>query len=139
MYVLDTNVVAALRRPAREPEVTAWARAVPVMDQYVTALNIAEIERGVVRKEQSDRAQGAVLRRWLADGVLPAFSGRILPFDVAAARILARYPVPEDASYDDAQIAAVAEAHGMTVVTRNTRHFEPLGIKLLNPWRTPAP
>jgi predicted nucleic acid-binding protein len=134
MFVLDTNVVSALRRPEREPAVATWARGVPLVDQYVTALTIAEIERGVVRKEQADPAQGAVLRRWLAEHVLPGFAGRVLPFDLAAARILARYPVPEHAPYDDAQIAAVAEAHGMTVVTRNVRHFEPLGVRVLSPW-----
>lgn len=134
MYVLDTNVVSALRRPEREPVVTEWARAVPLVDQYVTALTIAEIERGVIRKEQTDPAQGAILRRWLAERVLPGFADRVLPFDLPAARILARYPVPEQAPYDDAQIAAVAEAHGMTMVTRNLRHFTPLGVRVLCPW-----
>ncbi|PUB24819.1 hypothetical protein C8K30_10875 [Promicromonospora sp. AC04] len=134
MYVLDTNVVSALRRPDREPVVADWARSVPLVDQYVTALTVAEIERGVVRKEQTDPAQGSVLRRWLAERVLPGFAGRVLPFDLPAARILARYPVPEHAPYDDAQIAAVAEAHGMTVVTRNLRHFTPLGVRVFCPW-----
>ncbi|MFC4628085.1 type II toxin-antitoxin system VapC family toxin [Promicromonospora alba] len=134
MYVLDTNVVSALRRPDREPLVADWARTVPLVDQYVTALTVAEIERGVVRKEDTDPAQGTVLRRWLAEHVLPGFAGRVLPFDLPAARILARYPVPEHAPYDDAQIAAVAEAHGMTVVTRNLRHFTPLGVRVFSPW-----
>lgn len=137
MYVLDTNVVSALRRPDREPVVADWARAVPLVDQYVTALTVAEIERGVVRKEQTDPAQGAILRRWLAERVLPGFAGRVLPFDLPAARILAHYPVPEHAPYDDAQIAAVAEAHGMTVVTRNLRHFTPLGVRVFCPWEQP--
>ena len=134
MYVLDTNVVSALRRPDREPSVRDWARAVPLVDQYVTALTIAEIERGVIRQEQADPAQGAILRRWLSERVLPAFTGRVLAFDLPAARILARYPVPEHAPYDDAQIAAVAEAHGMTMVTRNVRHFAPLGVRMFSPW-----
>lgn len=137
MYVLDTNVVSALRRPDREPAVAEWARTVPLVDQYVMALTVAEIERGVVRKEQMDAAQGAVLRRWLTERVLPGFAGRVLPFDLSAARIIARYPVPEHAPYDDAQIAAVAEAHGMTVVTRNLRHFAPLGVRVLCPWEQP--
>jgi hypothetical protein len=84
-----------------------------------------------------DAAQGAVLRRWLTERVLPGFAGRVLPFDLSAARIIARYPVPEHAPYDDAQIAAVAEAHGMTVVTRNLRHFAPLGVRVLCPWEQP--
>lgn len=133
-YLLDTNVVSALRIGGRNPQVEAWAASVPVADQFVAATTIAEIERGVVAKERSDSAQGAVLRRWLEERVLPAFAGRVLPFDLLAARVLATYRVPEHSPLDDALIAAIAQAGGMTVVTRNTRHFEPRGVVCLNPW-----
>ncbi len=136
-YLLDTNVVSALRVRGREPQVQAWAAPIPVADQFVTALTIAEIERGVVAKERTDPAQGAVLRQWLEEHVLPAFSGRVLPFDLPAARILATYPVPDQAPLDDALIAAIAQSNGMTIATRNTRHFEPLGVSLVNPWSHP--
>lgn len=133
-YVLDTNVVSALRVRGRNPGVEAWTASVPVPDQFVTATTMAEIERGVVAKEQSDPRQGRLLRQWFEERVLPTFADRTLPFDLAAARILATYPVPEQAPLDDALIAAIAEATDMTVVTRNTRHFEPLGVACLNPW-----
>ena len=133
-YVLDTNVVSALRVRGRNRLVEAWAVSVPVADQFVTATTIAEIERGVVAKERSDAAQGEVLRRWFEERVLPAFAGRVLSFDLPAARILATYRVPEHAPFDDALIAAIAQAEEMTVATRNTRHFEPLGVQCLNPW-----
>lgn len=133
-YVLDTNVVSALRVRGRNPQVEAWAASVPITDQFVTATTMAEIERGVVAKERSDPPQGEILRRWFEDRVLPAFAGRVLPFDLPAARILATYRVPEHAPLDDALIAAIAQAAGMTVATRNTRHFKPLGVACLNPW-----
>ncbi len=133
-YVLDTNVVSALRVRGRNPQVETWAGSVPVGDQFVTATTIAEIERGVVAKERSDSRQGEVLRRWFEDRVLPAFAGRVLPFDLLAARILATYRVPERASLDDALIAAIAQVAQMTVVTRNTRRFEPLDVACLDPW-----
>ncbi|GAA1139865.1 type II toxin-antitoxin system VapC family toxin [Nocardioides aquiterrae] len=133
-YLLDTNVVSALRVRGRNPAVEAWAGSVPVADQLVSATTIAELERGVVAKERSDSAQGEVLRRWFADRVLPAFAGRVLPFDLPAARILATYRVPEQAPLDDALIAAVAQANGLTVATRNTRHFESLAVPLVDPW-----
>jgi len=133
-YVLDANVVSALRIRGRNPRVETWAATVPVADQFVTATTMAEIERGVVAKERSDPPQGEVLRRWFEDRVLSAFAGRVLPFDLPAARILATYRVPERAPLDDALIAAVAQAAEMSVVTRNTRHFEPLGVACLNPW-----
>jgi len=133
-YVLDTNVVSALRVRGRNRLVEAWAVSVPVADQFVTATTIAEIERGVVAKERSDAPQGEVLRRWFEERVLPTFAGRVLSFNLPAARILASYRVPEHAPFDDALIAAIAQAEEMTVATRNTRHFEPLGVQCLNPW-----
>lgn len=133
-YVLDTNVVSALRVRGRNRSVEAWAASVLVADQFVTATTIAELELGVVGKERSNPAQGEVLRRWFEERVLPAFADRVLPFDLPAARILATYRVPEDAPFDDALIAAIAQAADMIVATRNTKHFEPLGVRCLNPW-----
>lgn len=133
-YVLDTDVVSALRVRGRNPQVEEWAASVHVTDQFVTAFTLAEIERGVVVKERSDPLQGEILRRWFEDRVLPAFTGRVLAFDLPAARVLASYRVPEHAPLDDALVAAIAQAAAMTVATRNTRHFEPLGVACVNPW-----
>lgn len=133
-YLLDTNVVSALRVRGRHPSVQAWAASIPVADQFVSATTVAEIERGVIAKERSDPAQGAVLRQWFDQRVLPAFADRVLPFDLPAARVLAAYRVPDQAPLDDALIAAIADARQMTVVTRNTTHFEPLGVRCVNPW-----
>jgi len=138
-YLLDTNVVSALRVRGRNRPVGVWAASVPVGDQFVSAFTIAEIERGVVAKERSDAEQGAVLRRWFEENVLPAFAARVLPFDLSAARILAGFRVPEHAPFGDALIAAVAASAEMTIATRNTKHFEPLGVRCLNPWDLTAP
>ncbi len=66
--------------------------------------------------------------------MLPAFADRVLPFDVPTARLPATYRVPEHAPLADALIGAVAQSREMTVATRNTRHFEPLGVPCVNPW-----
>ncbi|MGW8568006.1 PIN domain-containing protein [Isoptericola sp. NPDC055881] len=136
MYVLDTNVISALRVPGRAPAVEAWVRSVPLVDQFTTAFTLGEIEQGIRVKEREDQKQGAILREWFEAQVLPTFATthRVLPYDVRAARIFGRYPVPEGAPADDALIAATAEAHGMVVVTRNVKHFAPLGVRLLDPW-----
>jgi predicted nucleic acid-binding protein len=136
MYVLDTNVVSAVRVPGRAPAVEAWLRSVALVDQFTTALTLGEIEQGVRRKERDDRRQGKILREWYENQVLSAFAGRVLPFDARAARVFGRYPVPEEAPANDALVAATAEAHGMVVVTRNVRHFEPLGVRVRDPWAT---
>lgn len=136
-YLLDTNVVSALRVRGRNRPVEAWAASIPLADQFVSATTVAEIERGVIAKERSDTRQGTILRRWFDEHVLPTFADRVLPFDLPAARILAAYRIPEHAPFDDALIAAVAQSAQMTVATRNTKHFEPLGVSCLNPWDTP--
>lgn len=133
-YVLDTNVVSALRVRGRNPEVERWIAEIPVVDQYVTAMSMAVIERGVLAKERADPAQGEVLRRWFTSRLLPAFAGRVRSFDLEAARVLATYRVPEYASLDDALIAAVADSSGMVVVTRSIKNFAPLGVRCVDPW-----
>lgn len=133
-FVLDTNVVSALRVPGRNPAVAAWADSVEPSEQFISAITVAEIERGVIAKERTDPAGGEHLRRWFDTKVLPVFARRTLPFDLTAARILATYRVPEHSPYDDALIAAIAQAADKTVVTRNVRHFEPLGVRCLDPW-----
>lgn len=77
-----------------------------------------------------------MLRAWFDFSVLRTYGSdqRALPFDLAAARIYATFPVPERAPSDDAHIAAIAVANGLIVVTRNVKHFEPLGVRTLNPW-----
>ena len=134
-YVLDTDVVSALRVRGRNRAVENWAGSIPAADQFVTATIVAEIERGVVAEERSDPAQGEILRRWFERRVLPAFADRVLPFDLSAARVLATYRVPEHAPLDDALIAAIAQVAGMTVATRNVKHFQPLGVRCLDPWK----
>ena len=99
-------------------------------------MTVAEIERGVIARERSDTRQGTILRRWFDEHVLPAFSDRVLPFDLPAARVLAAYRVPQHAPFDDALIAAVAQSVEMTVATRDTKHFDPLGVTCVNPWVT---
>lgn len=138
-YVLDTNVVSALRIRGREPVVAAWAESVPAVDLCVTAITMAELERGVIAKERSDPDQGEVLRRWFDAHVLAVFADRVLSFDLAAARILATYRVPEHAPLDDAVTAAIAQAHQAIVVTRNLKHVEPLGVPCVDPWRVDVP
>lgn len=137
MFVLDTHVVSELRKARTglaDARVTAWATAVAPARLFLSAISLLELETGVLRVERRDRTQGEVLRAWLDRQVLPAFAGRILPVDAAVALCCARLHVPDPRAERDALIAATALTHGMTVVTRNTADFLPLGVALLNPW-----
>jgi len=133
-FVLDTNVVSALRKPKKNPSVAAWAASVPATNLFLATPVIAEIGLGVAAKERSDPAQGAILRAWLEDKVLVAFANRILDFDLSAALVLANYEVPARAPFDDALIAAIAQANGMVVATNNEKHFKVYGVEYVNPF-----
>ena len=135
MYLLDTNVVSALRRPEKaEPAIRQWAESVPLELFYLSAITILEIEIGVGLVARRDKAQGDILRRWIDDHILPAFEGRILAIDTAIARQCARLHIPDPRPDRDAMIAATALVHGLTVATRNDADFAPMRVPLLNPW-----
>ncbi|AEU34577.1 type II toxin-antitoxin system VapC family toxin [Granulicella mallensis] len=137
MYLLDTNVVSELRkvRSGRaDRHVADWANSVDASDLYLSAITIQELEIGVLLVERRDFSQGAMLRAWLNNYVLPAFDNRILAIDTAIAQRSAHLHVPDPRPVRDGLIAATALVHGMTVVTRNTADFATTGVLLLNPW-----
>lgn len=138
MYLLDTNVVSELRRTLPDQHVKRWADSVPLSTLYVSAMTVLELETGVLQRERRDRAQGAVLRRWMDEHVLPTFADRILPIDTAVAQRCARLHVPDRMAHGDALIAATALVHGMTVVTRNTADFAAADVPLIDPWLQPV-
>ena len=135
MFLLDTNVVSELRRPERaDANVRAWASNTPAELYAISVVTVLELERGTLLTERRDALQGAILRRWLQHEVLTRLATRILTIDVAIARRCASLHVPDPRPERDALIAATALTHRLTVVTRNTVDFEPMGVALLNPW-----
>ena len=135
MYLLDTNVISALRRPDKtDPLLREWAAGVPVSRFYLSVISILEIEHGVLLEIRKDKKQGALLRAWVDNEVLPRFEGRILPIDLDVTLQCARLHVPDPQPERDALIAATALVHKLTVVTRNVKDFLPTGVQVLNPW-----
>lgn len=89
MYVLDTNVLSELRKVRfgkADANVAAWTESVDAADLFVSPITIMELELGVLSIGRKDAAQGALLRAWLEQHVLPEFSGRTLPIDTAVAQ-----------------------------------------------------
>lgn len=137
IYVLDTNVVSELRKAKQgkaDTNVVAWAQGVDAAALFISAITVMELELGVVLVERRDTTQGALLRAWLEQQVLPEFAGRVLPVDTAVAQRCARLHVPDRRGERDALIAATALVHGMTVATRNVSDFKSTGATLINPW-----
>jgi predicted nucleic acid-binding protein len=139
--LLDTNVVSELRKDDRriDPAVAAWARTQDLAAHWLSCITVMELAIGIRRKAARDPEQGRVLGAWLDNSVLTSFRTRILPIDLrvalAAADLHARQPRPER----DALIAATAIVHGLAVATRNVVHFEPLGVRVVNPWQPHQP
>ena len=136
-YLLDTNVISELRKGGSRrinPNVEKWARQTTAAAFYLSVITILELEMGVLLIERKDRIQGAVLRCWLQDYVLPAFRDRTLNIDHNIALRSAALHIPDKRSDRDAFIAATALVHGMKVVTRNVADFADTGVEIINPW-----
>lgn len=137
MIILDTNVVSALMRRDVDAAVVVWLDGQPPESIWTTAVTVFEIRFGLEILVDSRR------RRRLEDafqGMLEDdLEGRILPFEQSAAREAARLAarqrqVGRTIEIRDAQIAGVVLARHATLATRNMRHFDDLGIALVNPW-----
>lgn len=137
MYLLDTNVISEIRKMKSgkaDANVTAWIRSVNAATLYISVITVLELEQGILGKEREDAVQGAILRNWFENQVLPTFSDFTLNIDAAVAQRCAQLHVPNKKGERDALIAATALVHDMTVVTRNTKDFKDTPVALLNPW-----
>ena len=135
-YLLDTNVISELRKPAQKADrnVRSWAQQRLTSELSISVITVMEIEIGVGRVERRDPVQGDVLRTWLERDLLSAFANRIVPIDLAVVRRAATMHVPDPSPERDVLIAATALTYNLTVVTRNISDFQPLDVELLNPW-----
>ena len=129
MFLLDTDVVAELRRGAQaDAALAGWARSVTRDHLFISAVSLLDLESAAAYPR--DKAQGARLQRWIDEQVLPAFDGRILPVDAAVVR-RRRGLLPDPR---DALVAATALVQGLTVATRRIAAFKPAKVKLFDPW-----
>ncbi|WP_444459879.1 type II toxin-antitoxin system VapC family toxin [Rhodobacter capsulatus] len=133
MYILDTNVISAVRRPDRAPKVAAWLRGKAEQDLFLSVITLGEIERGIRLQHPRDPDFARELRVWLDRTVL-MFSDRLLPFEAEDARIWGQLSAAIGHNGADLMIAASALRHGATVVTGNVSDFAPTGAMLENPF-----
>ncbi|WP_245304079.1 type II toxin-antitoxin system VapC family toxin [Hoeflea olei] len=138
--MLDTNIISRLApgKPAVEAGFEAWIREKGVAGNlYLSAMTVAEIERGVRKLHRAggvDRAR--LITLWL-DRLLDDFGDRILPMNAVVARIAG--VMEEDATrrghtpgLADLIIAATARAYDLTLVTDNLKDFEPLDVRMVS-------
>ena len=136
MIVLDTNVVSEGMRLRPEPNVQRWLDAQQSIDLYLCTPVLAELRFGMERLPPGPRRakfESAVRN------IEAAFSGRILPFDQAAAHeygriVAARERSGRPAAVMDGLIAAIASLHGAAIATRDGNGFGGFGLVVINPF-----
>ncbi|MBD9527401.1 MULTISPECIES: type II toxin-antitoxin system VapC family toxin [Paracoccus] len=133
MLILDTNVLSALRRPERSPDVAAWLTRQDESQLYLSVVTLGEIERGIARQEEVNPPFARDLRDWLTRTVT-LFADRLLPFTATEAQIWGRLSARIGHDGADLLIAATALAHDATVVTGNVADFRPSGCRILDPF-----
>lgn len=139
MFLLDTNVVSEPKRARPDERVIDWLGDQLLSDLHISVITVGELRRGIVRLEPGRRRDD--LDFWLADLIL-RYGERILPVDLDVTERWATLAetcraAGRPSEMTDELIAATAHVHGLTVVTRNVRHFEPAGCRVLSPWGEP--
>lgn len=138
-FLVDTYVlsVGAPSKARSIPDLIEW------MDRnserlYVSVVTIAEIEDGIAKSRREGATRKAAgLRAWL-ETLVHLYSPRILPFDLAAARIAGTLSDGarargHTAGFADLAIGAIARCHDLTILTCNLKHYAPLGVAAHDP------
>jgi predicted nucleic acid-binding protein len=136
-FLLDTNIPTEMTRPFPQRSVAQWLEDADDDRLYFSVVSLGEILKGIAILPESKRR--SQLQQWLNETLRPWFQGRILPVNepvaerwgwMAGESKLKGRPL----KVEDGLIAATALEHGLTVVTRNVKDFEGLGVTILNPW-----
>lgn len=134
-YLVDTNIFSEPAKPKPDAEVVSWLREHET-ELYVSSITIGEIRRGIERLPDGKRK--TQLRSWLT-ALCDCMRDRILSFNTSTAHVWGQLKAGWDRAGVvvpslDSQLAATAQRHGLTVVTRNVTDFERTGVKVLNPF-----
>jgi predicted nucleic acid-binding protein len=137
VILLDTNVLSALMQRDPEPAVVAWLDGLPAESVWTTAVTVFEVRFGLELLTAGQRRRR--LEEAFAKALEDDFEGRVLPFDHAAATAAGAIAAKQrragrPVEIRDVQIAGIALARKAALATRNVRHFEGLGLTLIDPW-----
>ena len=138
MYLIDTNIISEVHKGRRcDRHVAAWYRATRDDELFLSVLVAGEIRQGIERLRPRSLQRAVALERWLEE-ILASFGERVLPLDERVAQVWGRMNAREPLAVIDSLLAATAEAHGLTLVTRNLKDIERSGVRCLNPFEPPG-
>lgn len=132
-FLLDTVVLSDLRKARPSARVVHWIKAQRAQSLFVSVVTLGEIERGIESKRKADAAFAAELERWL-EALIRLYDDHVLPVSPDVARLWGRLSAKLGNDSVDLLIAATALTHGLTVVSRNVKHFVPTGVEVVNPF-----
>lgn len=138
MIVLDTNVVSEPMKPVPDPRIERWLDTQLIETFFFTSVGLAELLIGIDILPDGKRKQVLTQKLDYISGRL--FQQRILPFDAEAARTMSELNTRAtrlgyNVTFADAQIAAIAAAHGFAVASRDEKPFRAMGVTVINPWQ----
>jgi toxin FitB len=133
-FLLDTNVASEGRKgPRMNAGVSAWYESVEDADLFLSVLVLGEIRKGVERARPNDPVKARTLERWL-NGLEQTYGDRVLPVTAAIAHQWGRLTAIRPISTVDGLLAATAQVHDLTLVTRNVSDVAHTEVKCLNPF-----
>lgn len=133
-FLLDTNIISEIRKRDRaHPNVVHWVTRTPVEDIGTSVLVLAEIRRGIELKRRSDPYQAGSLDRWYSR-MRTRLGQRVLPIDEPVSEAWALLGIPDLLPLIDGLLAATAQMHGLTLVTRNVADVATTGVRLFDPF-----
>jgi predicted nucleic acid-binding protein len=139
VYLVDTNVISAAA-PARPVSraLVEWMEAHSAA-LFLSVVTVAEIEDGIAKlQREGARRKSSELASWL-ETLLHLYGDRVIAFDTPTARIAGAMAdrargKGQAPGFADIVIAATAQRHKLTILSRNVRHFEPLGVAVRDPF-----
>ncbi|HEY3044289.1 MAG TPA: type II toxin-antitoxin system VapC family toxin [Vicinamibacterales bacterium] len=136
-FLLDTNVVSEWVKPRPDPHVVAWLDEVDEDRVFLSVVTLAELRHGIDRLPAGRRRER--LDEWLREELPDRFESRVLAIDPAVADAWGRIVAQRERSGRpigtmDAFVAATAEVHGLTLVTRNASDLRPSVKSVFDPW-----
>jgi predicted nucleic acid-binding protein len=133
MYLIDTVVLTELRKRDRDPGIVRWLSGKTLERLFLSTITIGEVERGIARQRVKNPVFAEALGVWL-ERTIEIYADRILPVNTVVARRWGRLSARIGHGGADLLIAATALEHGLTVVSRNIRLFEPTGVLIEDPF-----
>lgn len=136
-YLLDTNVISEWTKPRPDAGVLSWLAEVDEDRVFMSVATLAELRHGIERLPVGARRDR--LDAWLREELPQRFEGRVLAVNDILADVWGRMMARAEAlgrrmGVMDGLLAATAEVHELTLVTRNVADFRAAGTAVLNPW-----